>query len=257
VESTGDELDRMVEGAFDAQIDRLGRFIVEARRPVFLRIGYEFDGPWNHYAPGEYVPAWRHLVDRLRSAGVEGFATVWQSAANRTFEDRPSSQWWPGDDYVDWIGTSFFLLEENLDRHRELIAWAARKSKPLMICEAAPRGYNLDERPDGPTPFSYPDRGLTFSRDGVAFSPRTSAQIWNEWYAPFFRLVHEQAHVVRAVAYINVDWNSQPMWGEGAGYWGDSRIETNALVRERWRAEIADGFWLHGGKGLFVTLGWP
>ena len=59
-----------------------------------LRIGYEFDGEWNHYNPQYYVPAYRHIVDRLRANGVTHFASVWQSATfaggtygNRPFED--------------------------------------------------------------------------------------------------------------------------------------------------------------------------
>jgi hypothetical protein len=255
VEDAGDELNRLAEGAYDDQVDALGRFIRAAGRPVFLRIGYEFDGPWNHYDPAEYVAAWRHVVARLRSAGVDNFATVWQSAANVTFEDRPFPEWWPGDDSVDWIGTSLFFLDENLGRHAALIDWAAEKGKPVMICEAAPRGYNLDESPDGAAPFAYPDRGLTFSRDGVSFSPRTSEQIWSEWYAPLFELVRDNSHAIRALAYINVEWNAQEMWGAGSAlYWGDSRVEANALIRERWLAETGTDSWLHGGPQLFDAL---
>lgn len=255
VESAGDELNRLAEGGYDEQIERLGQFIRKAERPVFLRIGYEFDGPWNHYEPAEFVTAWRYLVDRLRSANVDNVATVWQSAANVTFEDLPFSEWWPGDDYVDWIGTSFFFLDENLAQHRALVDWAVEKGRPLMICEAAPKGYNVDENPDGPAPFAYPDRGLTFSRDGVAFSPRTSEHIWSEWYAPLFDLVRDDAHAIRAVAYINVEWNAQQMWGDGSSlFWGDSRIEANSLIHDRWLTEIRSDAWLHGGPDLFDTL---
>ena len=67
--------------------------------------------------------------------------------------------------------------------------------------------------------------------------------------------MRDNARVIRAVAYINVEWNAQEMWGGGSSrYWGDSRIEANALVRERWLAQIRDGSWLHGGPGLFDTL---
>ena len=166
VETAGDEMERLVEGEYDEQVDRLGGFIRRAERPVFLRIGYEFDGPWNHYAPVEYIAAWRYLVDRLRASGVANLATVWQSAANVTLGNRPFSAWWPGNDYVDWVGTSLFFLDESLGRHRALIDWATTRGKPLMVCELSPRGYSLDESPDGPAPFAYPDRGLTFSRTG-------------------------------------------------------------------------------------------
>jgi hypothetical protein len=255
VERSGGELDRLLDGAFDRQIDDLGRFIGGAARPVYLRIGYEFDGPWNHYAPPKYVAAYRRIVDRLRAAGTVNFATVWHSAAGESFEGRAFDDWWPGDAYVDWIGTSFFRVDVTLRRHAQLIEWARRKGKPLMICEASPQGYNVDEGQDGPPPVRFPDRGLSFSSDGTAFTPRTSRQIWDEWYAPFFRLVHENADVIRAVAYINVEWNAQRVWGSGTdGYWGDSRIEANRFIEQQWRAEIAKASWLHGGPGLFDAL---
>jgi hypothetical protein len=89
----------------------------------------------------------------------------------------------------------------------------------------------------------------------VAFVPRTSDQIWSEWYGPLFDLVRANANAVRAVAYINVEWNAQEMWGAGSTlYWGDSRIQANALIRERWLAEIGTESWLHGGPDLFDTL---
>jgi hypothetical protein len=34
----------------------------------------------------------------------------------------------------------------------------------------------------------------------------------------------------------------------------DFRIQANALVRERWLAQIRSDAWLHGGPDLFDTL---
>ena len=70
-----------------------------------------------------------------------------------------------------------------------------------------------------------------------------------------FALAAERSDVIRAVAYINAEWNAQQMWGSGAnGYWGDSRVEANALVQGRWLAEIRKELWLHGGPDLFSLL---
>ena len=52
-----------------------------------------------------------------------------------------------------------------------------------------------------------------------------------------------------------VEWNAQPMRGDGSSlYWGDSRIQANALLRERWLAEIQSDAWLHGSPDLFDPL---
>ena len=42
---------------------------------------------------------------------------------------------------------------------------------------------------------------------------------------------------MKMFSYINANWDVQPLWaGQG---WGDTRVQTNAYVLERWRAELA------------------
>lgn len=41
------KLERLGNGEFDAEIRQLGRFMNLIEGPVYLRIGYEFDGAWN------------------------------------------------------------------------------------------------------------------------------------------------------------------------------------------------------------------
>lgn len=108
----------------DEYIDRLGDFLLElGERPVFLRIAYEFDGdPWNHYDRESTVAAYRRIVDRLRAKGVENTAYVWQSTGFISHPDQLDA-WYPGDDYVDWCGVSFF----NRWREIEMFEYARKK----------------------------------------------------------------------------------------------------------------------------------
>jgi hypothetical protein len=48
------------------------------------------------------------------------------------------------------------------------------------------------------------------------------------------------------------------MWGKPYrnGYWGDSRVQVNEQIRERWLAEIEQDFWLNADPKLFETLGY-
>ena len=245
VDHTGTNLSHIADGTHDEAVDRLGRFIASADRPVFLRIGYEFDGAWNHYEPEAYVAALRHIVDRLHESGVENVATVWQSATSvwGTYKGLGVEAWYPGDEYVDWMGMSYFIHDAAIfDR---LLSFARARSKPVMIAESAPQGYDLEE-----VTFSAPS-------DGTVFEPRTADAIWDEWFAPFMAFVHENSDVVRAVAYINCDWNQQEMWRPGGpnGYWGDSRVQANESIRKRWIAEMRDARWLHGSADLSRALG--
>jgi len=96
--------------------------------------------------------------------------------------------------------------------------------------------------------------------DGDAAQSRvakTAQQVWQEWYQPFFEYIHANADVIRAVAYINAEWDAQPLWNApyGQGYWGDSRVQLNPQIRQYWLDEVLQSwFWQHGGADLMEQL---
>jgi hypothetical protein len=244
VDYTGNNLNNLSTGVHDVFIDRLGEFIKDAERPVFIRIGYEFDGEWNHSSPHSYVTAFQHIVERLRSKGVDNFASVWQSATypGGRYMNLPFDSWYPGDEYVDWMGVSYFVYNQYV--HDPFLNFAREHNKPVIVAEATPQGFDLDKLTWG-NPLS----------DGSMRNPRSADEIWEEWFAPFFGYIRQNRDVVRAVAYINVDWNSQPMWEPGEqGYWGDSHVQVNELILDRWFAKIDSEFWLHGSSDLLRIL---
>ena len=73
-----------------------------------------------------------------------------------------------------------------------------------------------------------------------------------EWYEPFFEFIDTQD--VRAVSYINCDWEALPMW-EGQG-WRDSRVEANPIVKKRWLEEVQKEKYLKASPELFSLLGY-
>ena len=84
---------------------------------------------------------------------------------------------------------------------------ARAAGKPVMIAEAAPQGFDLERSSR---------RSISPIWDGNAgtgFTPLSSDEIWQAWYEPLFRLMKDNRDVVRALAYINCDWDAQPMWG--------------------------------------------
>ncbi len=251
--SESDGLQRVLSGAADPQIDRLADFADRVDGQVFLRIGYEFDGPWNPaYAdPETFKQAWRHIVDRLRAAGADNIAFVWQACASPIDNlldggDSDISAWWPGDDYVDWVGMSWFLPA---DEHRpakgyqprtqraladDVVAWARAKSKPVMIAESSPQGFDLkvgSRANIGPVWDGPPAQNVR---------RLTADEIWATWYVPYFDYIDANADVIRAVAYINVNWDRQVLWGPpyDQGFWGDSRLEVNKTVADRFNQRM-------------------
>jgi hypothetical protein len=238
---------------------------------VFLRIGYEFDGTWNAgYGNREqYQAAFRRIVDGMRAAGAANVAFVWQASAS-PLDDllehgavEKIQEWYPGANYVDWMALSWFLPPEGhpstgtvrAPTQRaladEVIAFARAERKPVMIAESAPQGYDVSTLTRANiTPLWNGPPGKNIVR---LDAPR----IWNEWYRPLFNYMDANRDVIRAFAYINARWDNQPMWRApyNAGYWGDSRIQANQDIEARWVRELARPRWLHGGAGLFETLG--
>lgn len=242
-----DYLNSINQGNADGNIGKLLDYLTAYNRPVFLRFGYEFDGNWNHYTPAEYKQAWIYFYDQLQSKGVKNVAMVWQSAAycDGTYGGNLIEAWYPGDEYVDWVGLSYFTQEDcNFAPVMEVINFARKHQKPVMIAEASPQRYETGK--------------LTYSLNGQEFAPRTAEQIWSEWYQPFFDLIHQNADVIQAVAYINTYWDKQSMWGPpyNNGYWGDARVQANPVILENWKNEINQPVWLQAGPDLFATLGW-
>jgi hypothetical protein len=250
-------LSRIASGEYDPQIDQLAAFAKKIDKPLFLRIGYEFDGQWNKGYENQpnFIAAWRRIVDRLRAEGADKVQTVWQASAS-PYDDildgwhEDIGGWYPGDDYVDWIGGSWFLARgakptvKGLPYYPvsarvlmdEAVSFARARRKPFMIAECSTQGYDLQRR-------TY--RNITALWDGVPGNGRrklTDAALWDEWYAPLFDYLKANADVIRAVAYINVNWDSQPMWGPpyNEGYWGDSRLEVNPFIAARWNKAIGD-----------------
>ncbi len=214
------QLDNINNGSFDNQINELGNWIKSTDRPVFLRIGYEFDGPWNNYDKVKYKISFRHIVDHFRSLQVNNCAYVWQACG---YDYGDQMQWYPGDDYVDWFAYSHFSSNCNGVRMPDS---ARTHHKPLMIAEATPRGFNV--------------------------SSQSSATCWNNWFKPFFNFIHANQDVIKAVAYINVNWDSQSMWaGQG---WGDSRVQANDSILSLWKAEIQTDFWINSSSKLFCIV---
>jgi hypothetical protein len=212
-----DGLDRVVTGEYDDNIRRLGEWIKSSRRPVFLRVGYEFDNPANKYEPDKYVKAYQHVHDKLDDQGVTNVIYVWHSfaAGSARIQD-----WYPGDNYVDWVAVSFFA--QPIGQITPVTEYARARRKPLMIAESTPFGLGTGK----------------------------GEESWNRWFAPCFGFINK--YHVKAFCYINWDWESQPMFrGQG---WGDCRIQINDLVKVRWLESTGSERFLKSSKNLYKQL---
>lgn len=252
----------IASGKYQKSVDKLVSMLKDmAPRNVFLRIGYEFDGPWNCYPQQAYKAAFRYIANKIKTAGATNVATVWQSASwpdptiagdNAAVYDHRNpehlSDWYPGDDVVDWVAISTFYRDLSQWHYTppdtpaaaqgKALAFARAHAKPVMIAEAAPQGYRIGEQTKSPIMINKP-------------VPHSAQAIWQDWFIPLFAFIDENRDVIRALAYINTHWDAQPMWQCALntsapsadcpqGNWGDSRVQAHPYIRKQWLNEISN-----------------
>lgn len=221
------QLEGIAAGDFEAQINALHEALSNLNRPVFLRIGYEFDGPHNHYPPDSFVRAYRVIAKAMRQN--RDILLVWHSYAMLpTYKDIPVEDWYPGNDVVDWIGVSFFQVGTegfHTGPNREKLLEIARaKGKPVLIGEASAIRYTRRQK----------------TLSGQAY--------WDYWYKPYFEFI--EAHPeIRAASIIHVNWDSQNQ--HKVLEWGDCRISADPVVLENWRAKMKENYWLPRSDHLY------
>ena len=219
---------KTIDGVYDDVIKKYCDWAKTVDRPIYLRLGYEFDGPHNQLEPSEYVAAYQHIADMMRAEGVDNIAFVWHSYAAPTYKGNAVTDWYPGDDYVDWVAISvFFQPYGEILNHKEtndVLSIAKAKKKPVMIAEANPvQGI--------------PERGM---------------KVWDTWFANFFSFCYEKN--IKAIAFINENW--QRLSIDGIETWQDARIYNNRKIGEAWLEETNKEKYLKQSPELYEQLGY-
>lgn len=219
----------MAAGEYDHAIETLARSLKYLERPVLMRLGYEFNGaPWNGYHPESYVAAWKRVVPRLRSKGVNETAMVWDATCDHAI-DHPGkeSAFYPGDELVDWWGVNIFSdgsSPGNKGCVRALIDNGGEAGYPVLLGESTPRHVGA---------------GAPYSK----------------WFEPYQDLIRLPA--VQAACYIDWNWASTTRWPD----WGDCRVEEYPKVTgDAWRRFVGNSSLMIGAaprSKLREELGLP
>ena len=227
----------VAEGKLDVNIRRLGEYLLSlGDRPVFLRIGYEFDGhPWNHYDKANWITAYKRIKDKLDAQGIKNTAYVWQSVG-WVSDPYELETWYPGDEYVDWCGFSFF------DRWREveMIDLARKLGKPVFIAEASATISSATAKFDGKT------------KETILSNPEQAKEAWEKWFVPFFDMVENNNDVIKAIHYIDCNWKARPMWFDNPTFQDvDARIETSPMISDKWLEKMNSPMYLNASDNFF------
>jgi hypothetical protein len=206
------------EATLQVMCDRLNSL----GRPMFIRIGYEFNGTWYSpmYQPEPYKAWFRLVTNYLRANNVPA-ATVW--CAFPGYSSYYGSwdylkDFYPGNEYVDWWSIDSFPPNTLSDPMTlGFLDKAEEYGKPVLIGETTPTGVGAEDASD-----------------------------WDAWFVPFFNLIHSRKGI-KAHTYINYDWSLYV----GLDTWGDARLETaDPYVRSRYILEMSDPLYKHATATL-------
>ncbi|WP_326599688.1 glycoside hydrolase family 26 protein [Streptomyces sp. NBC_01803] len=140
--------DDVADGAYDDSVVRpAARRLKEWDQPVFLAFDHEAEGK-RHPDQGDgadYARAWRHIHDVFEEEGVDNVTWVWITVGWLGHQET-IADFYPGDDYVDWIGYdpfNYYVCRDNEWRSpSETIGpwynWLMRNGfsdKPVMLAE--------------------------------------------------------------------------------------------------------------------------
>lgn len=250
----GLDMERNVEVPIDREIahgnrydDRIRDVARELRAlgtPIFLRIGYEFSGPWNGYSPWDYPLAYRRIVELFREEGCTDVAFVWawEASSPGDFDERGPDgwKWYPGDDVVDWFGLDLFhptdfsppsgrsARDERLANVERFLDMARRVRRPVTISECSA------------------------VRVGITPQELDGRRDWAAWFEPFFAFLGRYPEI-KAFHYINTDWAASS--SAQSNGWLDADISHNAWLARRYAEELADPVYLHRDE-LSLLRGW-
>ena len=251
-------------GAYDEQIDVLGRWLNNLNRLVHLRVGYEFDLAGGQYGPPEvYKAAYRHVVDGLRADKVDNVEYVWHSAgafwrtvdwsgfsglAGTADQSRggadPMIQWagqqegraqpldrfYPGKGYVDYFAISVWGDACCFGRSSKV----ARNEYWARTRELLQEGRALGLR-------------LQIGESTPAYIGANSGRASVDWINRYFDLIED--FDIASTALIVNDWRDDEWFGADfwGGYWPDARIHRYAGTRRAYLDQLESPRYLEAG----------
>jgi hypothetical protein len=148
-------LAKIASGASDSYVQAFATAVRAANVPIALSFGHEFNGNWYPWGTTgttakDFVAAWQHIHDIFASVGATNVIWVWDPNDIYPVADVKLKPYYPGDDYVDWVGVTGYWTQDGpntygtlylptLDQIREFT------QKPFIIAETAVQsGSNQD-----------------------------------------------------------------------------------------------------------------
>jgi len=120
----------------DEYLREFARKAKEAEVPIFLRYASEMNGDWTAYSGDteKYIEKWRLVYDVMKEE-APNVMMVWTVF---TFPQGNIKKYYPGDEYVDWVGVNIY----NVIYHNDNLNHPAKHEDPLELLDYVYDNYS-------------------------------------------------------------------------------------------------------------------
>ena len=206
---------------FDSYIVSYATAVKKFGKPVMIRFAHEMNGNWYSWGstfntPDEYIAAWRHVHDIFVKEGATNATWVWSPNEIYTDPRTPYAddilRFYPGDEYVDWVGFSSFnwanqykhnVWKDPEDMYAQTLSVLKQLNKPIMITETASAdgatpemkanwikalAHYINNNPviKGILWFDIADNGINWSIDSTPLSQKAFEEEFNNYFIYYY-----------------------------------------------------------------------
>jgi hypothetical protein len=133
----------IASGDADARLREIAAGYQALPAPVFCIFDQDPENSSALGTPSEFAAAYRHVIATFHAAGTTNVTWIF-NLKSPSFPDL-AARYYPGDDVIDWIGTSAYNFGASkggrwislADLIADFVAWATPHGKPMIVTEWA------------------------------------------------------------------------------------------------------------------------
>jgi glycosyl hydrolase family 26 len=146
IDPTDASVAAIAAGTYDEYLSSYADSVRDFGHAVVIGFGHEMNAPWDswgyrHVPAATFVAAWRHIVTLFRQEGADNVTWLWTLQADQEGVTGPVTSWWPGAQYVTWVGIDGYYTHPSdtfASVFGETITQVhALTSKPILLSETA------------------------------------------------------------------------------------------------------------------------
>lgn len=137
----------VAKGSYDGKLAEAFSYLNTLSCPVFVRIGAEMNVWENRVSPESYQAAYRHIAEIARRQAPNAALVFSPNFSGASGVDMDS--FYPGDGYVDWIGTSLYYNQyaNNGDTKNDAFYGVGKYGDPMLNIQQTVNLSRLHKKP--------------------------------------------------------------------------------------------------------------